>query len=292
MRGMADGGKIWLTNVEYMNDSAEFHFFWNVLKKKVEEILGIKMEIKTYGIKSAIVAECNSILAIVEFGSYKSVIPVFSTSLSEDRDSLSQWRGYCPNGGYALSFYKEGSFKDSQLSQMISRHNLYIGKCKYGEPESETLIKSVFPGHEIRDFTDFMRNGAEATKYSGKGYPPYGIELKLKVEKIIKRLIPFASFIKHEKFSAEKEWRIVAYDDNHGYEKFLKFRDGRSFMVPYLEVPLRPDSTTTEKQEPVQIEEILIGPTPEPRLAKNAYELFKRDYDTTVTSSEIPYRNW
>jgi len=210
-------------------------------------------------------------------------------SLSQRGDQLSQWRGYCPNGGYSVSF------DDSQLSNMMKAQGLYIGKCVYKEKDQRELIYNRIVGHTPEQykerFTIPLREpeggtpqeiedqkaqiDAENRNYQSR-LDRHIYEHKMEV---FKNAMKYAPLFKHETFEEEQEWRIVAISKNRP-----KFRQGKSFIVPYLEMPL------TENDKFVQLCEIIVSPTPHIELAKKACE--RLETGANVTESKIPFRNW
>lgn len=290
MMSMAQYGKLWLTNLMYMNDAAEYTFFWKVLKKKLEELYHIHISVSSTASTLGLRASCYGTSAGTDIGSHYDIVPVFSFSLSERKDSLSQWRGYCPNGGYAISFYREGEFKDSQLAKMISDNSFHIGKCIYGETAFGDLLQNEIADIEPEKFIDYM----SGRKLGTTDYIPSRGQyetLQDFLHKVIEKSLAYAPFLKDEAFEDEQEWRIVASGDNQFYNPSMKFREGKSFIVPYLEVPLL-SKEDNELSLPVQIDEIVVGPTPHMDLAVKSCQLFRKDAQTKITPSSIPYRNW
>jgi len=96
---------------------------------------------------------------------------------------------------------------------------------------------------------------------------------------VFKNAMKYAPLFKHKTFEEEQEWRIVAISQDRP-----KFRQGKSFIVPYLEMPL------TENDEFVQLREIIVSPTPHIELAKKVCSMLETG--ATITASNIPFRNW
>jgi hypothetical protein len=103
------------------------------------------------------------------------------------------------------------------------------------------------------------------------------------------RLLPLtAPALKDASFAEEAEWRLVRLPSSFEEGK-LQFREGRSMLIPYNQ-HFFPDNCDS-----VPIEELIIGPTPHPELAREAAQALLTSHglpSTKVRSSAIPYRTW
>ena len=102
----------------------------------------------------------------------------------------------------------------------------------------------------------------------------------------------YAPLLKHEKFSEEKEWRLITHPiAPFAYD--FQFRAGVSMIVPYFRIPL--DESEERKFSP---KKIVVGPTPSLEDAVHSVRLLlvRRGMNecalTGVVQSEVPYRNW
>ena len=100
---------------------------------------------------------------------------------------------------------------------------------------------------------------------------------------MLERVLTYAPLFKDSSFKEEWEWRIISMNPIN-----LTFRQGKSFLVPYLEIDL------CDEGEHVKVKEVVVGPTPHMELAMKACELFLRQHkaESKVTASVIPYCNW
>jgi hypothetical protein len=97
-----------LSHVLYQNDSSEYYHGLNLIKEVAAEISPSHIAI---GVADELI---NNM----------SWIDVFTASFTTEPDLLSQWRGYCPNGGCSYSLFDEvlsGTLHDS----------LTLSKCIY-----------------------------------------------------------------------------------------------------------------------------------------------------------------
>jgi hypothetical protein len=94
--------------------------------------------------------------------------------------------------------------------------------------------------------------------------------------------------LKDSSFLEEEEWRLVSLASSFE-EASPRFRPGRSMLVPYYE------HVFPGQNGPVPIEELIVGPTPHPELARRAAEgvLSANGLGSAkVRSSTVPYRTW
>ncbi|MBX0290119.1 DUF2971 domain-containing protein [Hymenobacter sp. HSC-4F20] len=271
--GMVGQGNIRMSNIHFQNDSAEHDYIFHLANEILAGYFGDYWK----GFSQ---------------NTFNLITPVFTFSLTEQKDLLSQWRGYCPNGGYSFSFEK------IQLAKFIARRGLSLEKVIYNKEQQIDILRN----HIIKLTPDECQLIIEEAAGSA-------IFHKLKyLENDIHR---FAPIFKHPKFEEEQEWRLIKhYKDNsinpgiisdltrmgssyhfnrdralHG-EK-LMFRAGRSTIIPFLELPFLDE----EGDEPfVKVEEVIVSPGPSSHLAKGACQTLLPG--VPIHLSEIPYRNW
>ncbi|QNF35258.1 DUF2971 domain-containing protein [Adhaeribacter swui] len=280
--GLINNKKLWFTNIYYMNDSTEYSYSLKVIKETLHRLYGIGKDLSMF------------------FPNRYAIEPIFSFSLSEKGDSLSQWRGYCPNGGYSISFFDFDN--QDQVNLMMKTHNMYIGKCVYNPGIIDEFVKEVIvelsPENFVIEREAALRQGSLG-KWLGQCYT-----------KILSNTMKYAPLIKHPSFEEEQEWRMVAnyyvnsliiptranISENYTFKPYhihipaedldLKFRPGKNFLIPYLEFQISNDET------PIFISEMIVGPTPNSALAVLACKALIKDKKERVLSSSIPYRNW
>lgn len=97
-----------------------------------------------------------------------------------------------------------------------------------------------------------------------------------------------AAFLKHPSFQEEKEHRLVRGPSFGGFDSRVHYRCTKTMLIPYSTIDL------SECGENLGISEIIIGPTPEPKLAINSMRSYLRKAGiyAQVTSTTIPYREW
>lgn len=102
--------------------------------------------------------------------------------------------------------------------------------------------------------------------------------------------------VKDNAFEEECEWRKVVSKDNRPMPGQM-FRQGKSTLIPFVEVML--DVKTLEakcvQREEYFIDEVLIGPTPNPHLTEEALRsLFASEGhpEVKIRSSRVPFKDW
>ena len=84
----------------------------------------------------------------------------------------------------------------------------------------------------------------------------------------------------------EEEWRLVA----RGVRNDSLFREGKSFLIPYIEFGLEGKNKKIDC-----LESVIVGPTPHPELSEQSInDLVDQHcvgYGVTFCS-KIPFRNW
>lgn len=280
--GMMESKSIWMSNIRYQNDSEEYNHIFKVFKKLIEE------EYPEFETRHYLGNQTERELFVPT---------VFTFSLTENKDLLSQWRGYCPNGGYSFGFDR------SQLNDFITRFGLSIHRCIYDEDEQRKAIREQVIRFSPQDWGD-IRSGKKQWDSSliyGSRY-------------MFNRLANLAPVLKHHAFKEEVEWRLIKNFEGSGPEnrpleqhpafnyfkakpeaeksgdgQFLKFREDKGILIPYLSLPL---VDLADPYQSVKLSEVVIGPSVRQQLAKPACESMLKSWGVwcPVNPSEAPYR--
>jgi len=265
---------IWMTDILYLNDSSELTHTLELVKS---EIMERKDKLSSQGIPAYRADQQNlstndkiyDALELIEticdsFDNFQHdrFIENFVFSLSTNGDDLSQWRGYCPDGGYSIGFTTE-----KLLSIMKHSEDYELKECIYDLRSKDKEIKSIF---DLVDTCCASDNNFVVSEIALATYV---------------KIVFAAGFIKHDSFKSEQEYRIIFRGLN--YDK--KYRTGKSMIIPYMEF------SPVDKHNLLPINEIVVGPTPHPELSRLSIErLFKsKGYtEVNVIKSAIPYRSW
>jgi hypothetical protein len=252
--GIIEKKKLWATNIRYLNDSQELKQAIALAKVQLRKQSGDR------SIREFVEKACRT---LDDSLSVDTPFAIYVASFSTCNDMLSQWRGYCPSGsGFSVGF------KVNNLRKLAGRRSQEIDiafiPCIYDKDEQDRLISELI----------YAARNAYADQSS-----PEVLFLFL--------MLRWAAAIKHRGFDEEREWRLVA----GGTRADSLVREGRSFLVPYIEFDL-----VEEGKEGIDcIESVTVGPTSHPKLSEQSVkDLLDRHGvgNCATTRSEIPFRNW
>ena len=204
--------------------------------------------------------------------------PVFVTSLSAEKNELSQWRAYGGrSGSFALGFNSE-RLVAAIAKNTDTRFNLY--KCIYDEVRSLSLCQQ-FVDSLLQEF----RVHRHAHTAGGSDFQ----ETRDLVNEAVRLFDTLAPLIKHPDFAKESEWRLVS-DPVDLTKRPIRLREGRTRVVPYLELTVAKD-----KSDPKFTVHTLIGPATSysPRDTNLAQIAYCDDFvlqPFPVEPSTTPYR--
>jgi len=279
LEGIFTKRAVWASQIHFLNDTQEFEYAVQILKEILSEF---RKEYPTTSIiqkalgPSPSLSEPRDLLA----GFYQSLedevlfdlfkkFPICIFSLSEKEDLLSQWRGYCPpGGGYSIGF------SSKLLVKFLETRNLYLKPCIYDLKEQQAIIRQA-----LTEKSQAALKSLESLEGTSEEIQEV---FKYNIVEFIMEFSQIASILKHPSFYEECEWRIVSdLIDN----KDMSFKIGKSMLIPYF-------SISFEGIEPFPIDQIIIGPAPEQRLAKSSLTQFmvQNKLDISIETSKTPYR--
>lgn len=260
--GILQSKSIWATNIRFLNDSTEYSLALKLAQEVIQNLIEDahnKFDLGLYNVlKEKLAGE-------------KGQGEVYVSSFTENGDQLSQWRAYCPPaGGYAIGFKSK-----SLMEPGGSNSDRFLARCTYDLPSQKELIRNLiqtvaeFAEGSVHDHVTHDRVFRESFKLLG-------------------RLLPLvAPALKDSSFSEEQEWRLVRLPSSFE-DGTQQFRQGRSMLIPYYQHSFPTENGTAP------IEELVVGPTPHPDLARDAAQalLMTHRRPAAVRSSSIPYRTW
>lgn len=265
--GIVETRKIWASHAYYLNDSREILHACDVLKRLLAQC------IQDYqNDEREFLEQFKSWLDSFRVTAYH----IFIFSLSEERSLLSQWRSYTPHGkGVSLGF------SSNSLNRILQSSGFRLAKCLYKHEEQVELMKSLLE-KLLKTFKQRLP-GLDVTKK----HPPQKYHGFL--DEFRGDLLQVLSIIKHKAFEEEREWRIVSpYFAKYTVPE-IKFREGSSMLMPYIEIDLSKDNAEQEL-----FEEVVLGPSQHAELSISAlwsYLSNKKACQRTVNSN-IPFRKW
>lgn len=256
-------GQLWLTQISCLNDSLEKKYFVETLRKYAEQSTSITDPglIEVYN-------QIRANLASPDFTADGTFVGCFSRR----EDDLGQWRGY----GSGECGYSIGFNAPKLRIAMRHRNNAFLIEMKYQEKEHQDLSKRIFDEGEaiyLRGRDPARSNiSEEAAAFLDATTDPIDF---------------IASMVKHPKFKAEDEWRIVTRL-KEGEHKFLEFKQRRTLLARHLPLKL-----TLEPESLLPIEAVYVGPGPAQAASRISVGdlLAKYDYQGVhVIPSSVPYR--
>jgi hypothetical protein len=265
LMGIFKRRSIWMTDIYYLNDSSEFRYAADLTIQEIEKSkkkLVATKKIRAYRGSSPpntdeeLFDNYDTFLNFLykKFMFEKGSSCIFS--LSKKDDDLDQWRGYCPNGGgYCIAFNTTKLPITGALTRLL--------RCEYDVIKQQKILENILAPFYL--------------KKDDKSQKP--IILQVMTNWFLKA----ACFLKDEAFKNEEEWRLIGMYDF----KELKFRGGKSGLIPYYEYNIEDD------EGKLPIEKIIIGPSPHKELSERSVKAFLESLGVDyihVDISKVPYR--
>ncbi len=263
-KGIITDRNIWATDIGYLNDTREFTCALDAILSRIDERTKSHPELMKH------------LRTLIEnFALRRETTPPYVVSFSEARDNLSQWRGYCGQGaGVSLGFDPD----------YLNRLVIELGKSEEGEKNFTVgqLVKCLYPESEKNEVIDkiidfFLESPPDEAEE----------DVSDRLQAILGAVWMIAPTFKDQKFEAEVEWRIIARAAGEGALR-RKYRDGKSMLLPYIELPLVLEDG---------LKEVVLGPTPHFELSRESAQNFLKsqipDFPLEMVSkSDVPFRNW
>lgn len=198
-------GEIWATQLGQMNDSSEGRIVRNIASKLLE-----KMAKESRNSETKIALLELSILV----GDAPFVQRCYIFSLSENGDSLSQWRAYTPEGGYSIGLDRH------RLTELCEKNSWQLKRCEYDNGNQEQEIRN-------RIVTVLDDHGSVADAI-----------LENVASAIDEKIRDLETHYKHQSFSEEREWRVVITPDKQSEENHGDWRARGAAIVGYQKIDL------------------------------------------------------
>ena len=203
---------------------------------------------------------------------------MFVISFTANGNLLSQWRFYCQNGK-GVSF----GFSPKNLVASAQQQSFQIGQCIYDIKQQKGLITDLLNHIEM-----LAKEQGENTD-TGKRHPSQSFHDVF--ESVELYLLKFSALMKNPHFQEEQEWRLIS-DIFPNYEEApIDYREGHSFLIPYIKFNL-PEA----KDRAIDIEAVNLGSTPNIDIAMQSISMFlsKRHASPRqgIYNSGVPYRTW
>lgn len=253
---------LWATSVHYLNDASETELGLQLMRELVSREL-----INAEGIHKEFLAFLTPWLEVDLLRSPS----VYVLCFSETRNDLSQWRGYTPHGrGVCLGINVH------LLVNRMQKHGWQFQNVRYRQDSQLAFANAILTR---------MRREASAEHSSDTRDKHFASV----IQGALPDLLQVAAMIKHPSFHSEQETRFMSPPIAPGDPRIC-FRSGRSTLIPYVQFEL-----VDNQNDPLQLSEILIGPSPSDRLTQAAVLNLVQQHGTAIdpsriTLSNIPYR--
>lgn len=259
LKSILENNEIWMTDIRFLNDADEYLNGLKVLSEVVDRDLPPNMFYNGQYIDEA-QDRISHLLAETEYLGMDTD-PVFVFSLSENLDSLSQWRGY---GLYCIEF------DDSVLRE----HLPSLERCIYLQSEKYKFAESIITWACTSISSELGENDGSWTQ---------------KALDIYNNIAAQGAIFKHVGFVEECEIRSIYQLPETSDE--IRFRTRGNMMIPYVPFKIPAHS----------IKRIHIGPMQDQELASKSLSACARryqkrvrinnpEYSLDITCSEIPFR--
>ncbi len=265
--GIVETRKIWASHAYYLNDSKEILYACEVLRTVLSQCISDHQNDEREFLE-----QFTKWLETFRINPYH----IFIFSLSEKRSLLSQWRSYTPHGkGVSLGFSAH------ILNRILQFPGFRLARCLYKREDHVELMRSLLEKMLVT-FKQRLPNLDITRNHPSQKYHNFLDEFRDKILQVF-------SIIKNSAFEEEGEWRIVSpYFPKYTVPE-IKFREGASMLMPYIEIDLSNDNGEQEL-----FEEVVLGPSQHASLSMSALSSYlsnKRACQKTGNSN-IPFRKW
>jgi hypothetical protein len=259
LMGIIESRQLWATNLFYLNDSTEFQYCLELIKKRINSLHESMINEELENFLKKTLVNLNNLV--------NDDIGIYVFSFSENEDLLSQWRGYCPDRlGFSIGF------NANDIWESIHYQDIIIAKCVYAPEEQNNLISRILD----KTIKCYNENSSKLDKsdFSRRVKLTFGWDL-----------LNVAPILKNESFHEEKEWRVISV--RRISEEGISFREGTNWIIPFIKIPL---ASINEK---INIHKIIISPTSHAELALSSVQNYIATKNVSVgkiTNSHIHYR--
>lgn len=270
--GISKSNSLWASSVYYLNDGEEIIY----AQKKLISLVERKLDTSPKIIKEFLVE-----LIFWLKGFTSGAFNLFVFSMSEERSLLSQWRSYTPHGkGVSIEFTQ------AIIEKIKQKNDLQLTRVRYEQDEQIKILEMLLDGI-IRKFNDQRKIADLAKESNGQKYQGY-------LENLRGDVLTVFSTIKNPAFKEEKEWRLISKYYATYMTPRIKYREGSSMLVPFMEFELERFYDSPMHTHPVFFKSVCLGPTAHAGMSLNALSQFLSNQRIAheTTNSNIPYREW
>lgn len=283
--GIGTTKRLWASSIRHLNDSTEFTYAHGVLREALEH--------ENRGVPAQVSAGLEFMASHLDFSRISSPLTAmgkfgatYVASFSSEPNKLSQWRAYCPGGGYALGFRTEA------LKVIARSQGFQLVQCSYDRDQHVAEARAI--ANQVVKRIENLPPDILAALEPGGSYSPQAIQSWLfRIRQDMTAEIQARACVwKQPSFAEESEWRLVS---EQRLDREVKFRAGRTAIVPYVEIRLDDPAEVQVSGMTAVLAHTYVGPCAEPEIAVGSLmHLFEANRMSCpqFTLSGIPYRNW
>ncbi len=280
--------ELWFTDFRFLNDSEEFHFARSVVKNSLANydftrkaemfrdlVKGETLHMQSFdslvkNLKARLISthfDADNIYARYTLSAYYRP---YIFSLSDDGDSLSQWRAY-GNGEVCIEF---------DVPKLMELGLGQISKVEY-KHRTETDIR-VDRGLD-KFFDDVYKQFAACGRIDRETIEDGSQDLGPTFRDVFKPIN-----IKHAGFQDEREWRLVLEVSPRTEKSGATFITAGRYLTPRVKVSILNKATSTLDV----ISAVVFGPGTDKQLASQSIAALNEAMSTKISCrfSDIPYR--
>jgi Protein of unknown function (DUF2971) len=253
LMGIVQTSTLWATRIHYLNDSTEFRGASDMLKERLKQEFDFNdtsVDINTLPRRKQVALWLWQVTQNRHSGGMHVIC--FCAS----GDILSQWRGYS-----AVSYGYSLGFKTETLATFAEKAGFVLGKCIYQKEVQKVIIEEMC-NHCLDS--------------SGSKHDI--------LREMVNALLQCGAFFKDSSFAEENEWRLVSGTPDLSE---IKFRRGKSMIIPYITLPVGMEATSS-------INHVYVGPCPHMKLSQDSIWMMlgQKGIAGDVHCSTIPFRDW
>ncbi len=263
--GIASTESLWASSISYLNDSSEIVHACEVIENVVRPRIIFNQQEEDGKLLTQFQNWINRLKHTAH--------TIFIFSLSEVPSLLSQWRSYTPHGkGVSLEFSPE------KINFVMQSSELKLARCIYDNDEQEEIIGSLIDKILV-SFRQQLPSMDVSRAHPDQCY--FGF-----FQQYTNEILQVLAIIKHGAFREEREWRMVSSHYPRYVDPRIKFREGASMLVPYMELPLGGDKP--------YFTSVMLGPSPHQNLSMSGLGMFlsNKGLCSKTINCSIPYREW
>jgi hypothetical protein len=171
-------------------------------------------------------------------------------------------------------------FDVAKLNRILQTKGEYgLVACVYDRTQQEELINQT-----IDSAIDLWKHRRDPMPSGAKSRRPFRIFPPIALRLYSCFLAPV---LKNVSFSEEKEWRLIALQND---ARTHKFRSGGSVLIPFIEIDLLEKRNVSNS---MPVSEIIVGPTAHPDLASLSIRMLIESHGLKAHTkvSTIPFRS-